>query len=119
MRAMGGTTLVVLVVALSLFGVGRQVLQSTPKTDLVVGTDFTVTSAVKASPSCTGGDVSLFPGAVRCLLYTVSNPLPDPITVDTLSLSMDPAYAEPAGCPSSNLDLTQAAFSGSVEVPAN
>jgi len=116
-RAMGVSTLVVLAIALSLFGVVNRA--QSPKTALIAGTDFTITSAIKASPGCTGATVSLYPGVVRCLVYTVSNPLSDPITVDSLTLAMDPGFAQPAGCPSSNLDLTQTSFSGSLVVPAN
>lgn len=115
-RAVAGTTAVVLVGALLAFNVTRDV---SPKTDLIAGTDFTVTSAIKASPACSGGNVTLFPGLNRCLVYTVTNPLSDPVTVDSLTLSMDPAFSQPPSCPSSNLDLTNAGFSGSVVVPAN
>src|SRR4051794_13949267 len=102
-RAMAGTTVVVLVVALSLVGAGTRLLTS-PKTELVAGSDFTIASAVKPSPICSGVDVTLSPGVVRCLVYTVTNPLPDPITVTDLGITMDPAYAEPVGCPATNLD---------------
>lgn len=119
MRAIGGATFVVLVVALSLVVAGPSGETTTPNSLLFANTDFTVTSDVKASPSCTGATVNLYPGVVRCLVYTITNPLPDPITVTAVNIAMDPAFAQPAGCPSSNLDLTQASFTGSVVVPGN
>lgn len=116
-RGMAGTTVVVLVGALLVFNVAQRVIDPAPKTSLVAGADFVITGVVKAS-SCTGDPAPLYPGVSRCLVYTVDNQLTDPITVDALSLAMDPAFAEPAGCPSSNLDLTLTGFGGNLTVPA-
>ena len=57
----------------------------------------------------------LAPGVQRYLWYTVHNPLSVPITVNHLSV---PSVTPPAGCPTSNLDVTHTSFGGSLVVPA-
>ena len=51
----------------------------------------------------------------RYLWYTVSNPLPEPITVTALGIAHVDA---PASCPTANLDLGDPTFTGAFVVPA-
>src|SRR4051794_16687894 len=89
------------------FGVTSRVVDTSPDTRLIAGTDFTLTAAITAQPTCSGPAVLLYPGLTRCLNYTVNNPLPDSITVTSITASIDPAFAAPVGCSTSNVDLSQ------------
>ncbi len=109
---------VAIVVAVLSMGLASQVLERDLDTELIAGTDFFITSSITAHPACSGGPAFLVPGTTRCLTYAVSNPLPDPITVSSITIELDPSWALPPGCPASNLDLTGAGFSGSLVVPA-
>jgi hypothetical protein len=80
-------------------------------------TSFTVTSAVTALPACTAGAL-FYPGVPRCLTYTVTNPNAYPIKVTRLAIKRVLSSA-PSSCPSSNLDLRNTNFSGSLTVPAS
>jgi hypothetical protein len=82
---------------------------------LASGTDFTITSTVTAQPGCTTAAL-LYPGLRRCLTYSVTNNLSDPITVQKISLAADPNFPTPTGCQLSNLDLSNTTFTGSYTV---
>ncbi|GEM_PF-3433909 len=111
--------MVAVLCALATFAVGNRLIEPSPPARLIAGTNFSISSTITAQPACSGAPVLLYPGVTRCLTYTVTNPLTVPITVNSISLSVDPAYSPPAACPASNLDLSQTAFSGSLVVPAN
>jgi hypothetical protein len=116
-QAVGSATLMaILALTAVLTGLGRT---ASVKPDLLLtaGTNFTVTSSISSSPS-TEVPALLFPGAVRYLSYTVHNPLTVPITVDSLSTSLDPEFQIPPICPAANLDLSGTGFTGSLTVPA-
>src|SRR5437870_11758365 len=108
----GATATSVIVLAVATFsGFGRA---PAPDTILTAGTDFTITSAIRAYPSCSGPTVLFYPGVTRCITYTVSNHLGVPITVKTLQIAVNyTATPTPRpGCdPAANLDLSGAAFS--------
>src|SRR5439155_12984009 len=93
-----------------------------PGTLLTAGTDFTVTSSITAWPSCSGGAALFYPGVTRCITYTVKNNISVPITVLNINLTVDSTTSPtpPAGCnPSTNLDVSQANFSGTFAVGAS
>jgi hypothetical protein len=85
---------------------------------LSAGSDFTIGTAITAQPACTAPTL-LYPGTQRCLTYSVTNNLGATITVQSLTLALDPSYPLPAACSSSNLDLTNTTFSGSYNVGAH
>ena len=87
----------------------------TPKFVLTSGTGFTITSTISSSPTSQIAAL-LYPGAPRYLWYTAYNPMTVPITVTSMSIT---AVTPPTGCPTSNLDLSSTAFSGSLVVPAS
>lgn len=83
---------------------------------LVSGTAFTITSAVFASPACSGPPAELYPGTVRCAVLTVHNALGAPITVQSVTAALASGYpAPPAVCTGADLKLPT--FSGAVTVP--
>ena len=87
----------------------------TPKFLLTSGTDFTITSTISSSPTSQVA-AFLYPGVQRYLWYTVRNHMKVSITVTSMSIA---PVALPAGCPTSNLDLSSTTFSGSLVVPAS
>jgi len=111
-----GAVLVSVGLVSAFLGIGRSAAPS-PDMVLIAGTNFTVTSTISDSPSVQTPAL-LYPAAPRYLWYTVQNPLTVPITVSSLSTAADPAFPVPPGCPMSNLDLSQTAFSGSLVVPS-
>jgi hypothetical protein len=115
-RAIGLTIVVMAVVAGASF-VGTNTVLSTasPKMLLTAANDFSITSTVSSS-STSQTAALLYPGTQRYLWYTASNHLSVPMTVTSISIVL-PVTA-PAGCPASNLDLSQTSFSGSLVVPA-
>ena len=86
---------------------------------------FAITSAVFSTPSgpypaesCSGGPALLSPGDVRCVVFTIHNAQPTPITVSSISSALGSASAGlPAECIGPNLVLPS--FLGAVDVPAN
>ena len=87
----------------------------TPKFLLTSGTGFTITSAIYASPACSGTPALLYPGITRCAVFSVHNSLTVPITALTITTGLDGSYpAPPAICAGSNLTLPN--FSGSFTV---
>lgn len=121
-RTIGGSAVVAAVFAFLTIGVGARIINtSAPETKLIAGVNFALSASILDHPSCAGSEVLLTPGQVRCLQYTVQNPLPDAITISSISAVIDPAFAAPAGCETSNLDLSQAGFNGSPAfvVPGN
>jgi hypothetical protein len=87
----------------------------TPKFLLSSGTGFEITSTISSSSTSQIAAV-LYPGVQRYLWYTVSNPLKVPITVKSMRIA---AVAAPNGCLTSNLDLSNTTFYGSLVVPAS
>ena len=77
--------------------------------------DFSISSTI-SSASATQTPARLEPGVERYFWYTVSNPLAAPITVTSMYIPSGGVTA-PAGCPASNLDLSDTTFSGSLTVP--
>jgi hypothetical protein len=113
------TSAVALLIAALVFTVASFVTgpAKTPKFVLTSGTGFTITSTITAWPSCLASPTALLdPGVTRCLTYTAYNPTTVPITVTSMSIA---AVTPPAGCPTSNLDLSSTTFSGSLVVPAS
>lgn len=109
-------TTVALAVAASTFIVNHAVFQrGATGFELTAGTGFSISSTIYSSPACSGTPELLYPGVTRCLVYTVHNPLSVPISVQSISASLDSAYpAPPAACIGSNLNLPN--FSGSFVV---
>jgi Bacterial Ig-like domain (group 3) len=82
----------------------------------VPGTAFTITSTIYRSPQCAGESTLLYPGVTRCLVYTVTNKLHEPISVHSIHAALDPHHSvPPSGCAASDLSLPQ--FSGWLHVP--
>ena len=82
---------------------------------LVPGTDFSISSTISSSATSPSPPALLHLGVTRYLWYSVTNPLPQPITVTTLGIDRVDA---PLACPASNLDLGDPTFTGSFVVPA-
>lgn len=88
------------------------------------GVNFTISSTIFETPSgsypaarCSGTPALLYPGVTRCLVYTVTNHLSVPITVQTITTALDSSYpAPPTVC--SGAYLTLPSFSGSLPVAA-
>jgi hypothetical protein len=119
LKGVGITAIVAVVAAFLTFSVANRFVLPGSSPQLIAGTNFTISSAITESPACAGATQLLYPGVMRCLTYTVSNPSTVPITVSAISLSIDPGFPPPPGCPASNLDLSHTAFSGSLVVPAS
>jgi hypothetical protein len=111
------TSAVALVIAALVFTVASFVTgpAKTPSFVLTSGTGFSITSTISSSPT-TQITALLYPGVQRYLWYTAQNPMTVPITVTSMRIT---AVTPPTGCPASNLDLSSAAFSGSLVVPAS
>jgi hypothetical protein len=114
----GGTFLVSVLVFSALLGHsilgGTQIppqhgrIQRPPMT-LTANANFSITSAVASTPSCTGAAL-LLPGAPDYLCYTVHNPFTQSITVTSMSVSSTTSSV--ASCPASNLDMSSTAYPG-------
>jgi Bacterial Ig-like domain (group 3) len=80
---------------------------------------FTITSAIYPSPSCSGTPGALFfPGTPRCAVFTIQNLLNVPITVLSITTTLDSAFpAPPAQCAPPTY-FTLPTFSGSFTVGA-
>ncbi len=110
--------------ACSLLLVAAMPRASGPSWSLASGSaTFSITATVHAAPSgtfpaarCAGPAAALAPGVTRCLVYRVDNHLDVPITVRTITMSLDPSYpTPPAGCSSDALALPE--FSGALALP--
>jgi hypothetical protein len=110
---------IALVVAALTFGLANQVIRpSTLKLSLTAGSGFTITSNIYNSPACSGSTALLYPGVTRCLVYTVTNNLTAPISVQSINMALDNTYpAPPSGC--SAADLSLPTFSGPLNVPGS
>ena len=87
-----------------------------PRMVLSSGTSFTITSTISSSATNQVPDL-FYPGTPRWLWYTVHNPLHAAITVNALTVGIDPNLSPPPStCPASNLDLSQANFAGTLTV---
>jgi hypothetical protein len=86
-----------------------------PKFVLTSGTGFEITSTISSS-STSQIAALLYPGVQRYLWYTAHNPMKVPITVTSMSIAV---VTPPAGCPTSNLDLSSTTFHGFLVVPAS
>jgi hypothetical protein len=72
----------------------------------VTGTLYTTASTSYPSATCTGTPALLYPGVTRCEVFSVHNVMTVPISVTSITTSLDPAYpAPPAVCTGSNLTL--------------
>lgn len=79
---------------------------------------FIITSAIYASPACSGTPALLYPGTPRCAVFNVHNDLSVPITVQNITGALDTSYPiPPSECSGTNLTLPN--YSGSFNVPAN
>jgi hypothetical protein len=106
---------IALVVAALTFGVSSAVLRPASSPFAAPsGAAFTISSAIYASPACSGSTVLLYPGVTDCAVLSVHNNLNVPITVQSLSTTI---ASPPAGCGASNFSLPS--FSGTMSVPAN
>jgi hypothetical protein len=104
------------VAALTFALAGVVVHPSSPKLALTSGTGTTITSDIFDSPACSGATALLYPGATRCLVFTVHNSLTVPVTVQSITMSLDGSFpALPSGCPPS--DFRFPSFTGSLVVP--
>ncbi len=66
---------------------------------------------------CSGAPALLWPGVTRCLVYRVHNTLSQPITVQMITMGLDPGFPPPpSGCSPDKLSLP--GFSGSLTVAA-
>lgn len=80
-----------------------------PQMTLTANVNFSITSSVAGSPSCTSVAL-LLPGAPDYLCYTVHNPFTQSITVTSMSVSSTTSSV--SGCPISNLDMSGTSYSG-------
>jgi hypothetical protein len=104
------------VAALTFVLVGVVVHPSSPKLALTSGTGTSITSEIFDSPACSGAPANLYPGTTHCLVFTVHNSLTVPVTVQSITMSLDGGFpALPSGCPPS--DFSFPSFTGSLVVP--
>lgn len=90
----------------------------------VSATSFVVESEIYQSLSgagstaaCSGSAAILAPGVTRCLVYRVHNRIAQPITVQEITMKLDPSFpAPPSGCSAEKLSLPS--YSGSFTVAA-
>ena len=82
---------------------------------LVPGSDFQISSTISRSATSPSPPALLHLGVTRYLWYSVTNPLPQPITITTLGIDHVDA---PLACPATNLDVGDTTVTGSFEVPA-
>ena len=88
------------------------------------GTTFSVSATVHEAPvagfpaaDCGPASATLSPGVTRCLTFDVDNHLDSSIVVDTVTMSLDPAFpAPPTGC--QEVDLALPELSSPLAVPA-
>jgi hypothetical protein len=113
----GATGVVAFVVAALTFALAGVVVHpSSPKLALTSGTGTAVTSEIFDSPACSGAPANLYPGTTHCLVFTVHNSLTVPVTVQSITMSLDGSFpALPSGCPHS--DFRFPTFTGSLVVP--
>ena len=78
---------------------------------------FTITGSVYSSPTCSGAPALLYPGVTRCEVFSVTNSMTVPITVQTITTTLA-STGLPAQCGLSNLTLPkfQAGVSGAAFV---
>ena len=91
-----------------------------PHVELTAGEDFSIAGQLSSSPSPAITPAQFYPGTQRYLVLTVTNPQQVTITVNTLGVSVAPDSTStplPADCPASDLDLSQASFTGALSVP--
>ena len=118
-NAVGATFVVAVVVAALTFALaGLVVHPSAPKLALTSGTGTSITSEIFDSPACSGAPANLFPGTTHCLVFTVHNSLTVPVTVQSITMSLDGSFPPlPSGCPPS--DFRFPSFTGSLIVPGS
>jgi hypothetical protein len=116
-HAVGATGVVAFVAAALTFALAGVVVHpSSPNLALTSGTGTTITSDIFDSPACSGATALLYPGATRCLVFSVHNSLTVPLTVQSITMSLDGSFpALPSGCPAS--DFRFPTFAGSFVVP--
>ena len=91
-----------------------------PRMVLTAGEEFTVTGTLSSTPAPNVTPTVFYPGTQEYLVLTATNPQGVAITVNTLGVGVAPQSAAtplPADCPASELDLSQASFVGSLNVP--
>ena len=114
-KSVMASSAIALVVAALTFGVSSAVLRPAASPFAATqGSAFTISSAIYASPACSGSTVLLYPGTTDCAVLTIKNNLSVPMTVQSLSTTVS---SPPAGCPASDFELPT--FNGSLSVPAN
>ncbi len=125
MKSLMASGAVALVVAALAFGVSSSVLGTKSVAqrlgfDLTSGSSsFIITSSIYPSPACSGSTALLYPGTPRCIVFSVHNNLSVPISVGSITSSLDTTDypAPPPACAGTNLTLPT--YSGSLAVPAN
>ncbi len=83
---------------------------------------FTISSNIYTTPlgsypstSCFGSPALFYPGVTRCMVLSVHNNLSRPITVQSITIRLDPSFPAPPGvCSGANLTLPT--FSGALTV---
>lgn len=116
-----GSALVAAVAVLAVGHVGARSVS--PKYVLTANVNFPVSADVYSGPvnsssavGCSGSVAKLYPGAARCLRYTVTNPLNVPIAVTSLSISsvsFSPSTTNPSKPACKVSDLSTTAFAPS------
>jgi hypothetical protein len=124
LKMVGGASVVAIVAAAVVFGSTSlaSVPGPLPGRLLTSGTDFSISSTFYTTPSgvypttaCSGTPALLYPGVIRCAIFTVRNHLSVPITVGRISTALDVRFpTPPAVCAGSYLALP--AFSGAIRV---
>lgn len=110
--------------AFALLNAPRPKVPPAPAFQLTAGSGFTITGVIGATRTgntCSGSPAVLAPGIIRCVLYTVSNPLDVPITVTSITgtaESFTPKHTNPnlPACKPTEVKVT--AFSGSLAIGA-
>lgn len=119
MASMAGVLFLVGLVVFTLTGASAPVvsLSSGPATFVIEGEVRAIPVGSSTASGCSGPRAPLVPGVPRCLVYQVHNTLDQPITVQRITMSLDPNFpAPPSGCTVEKLALP--VFSGSLHVRA-
>ena len=125
-KSVMASSAIALVVAALVIGVSTFVLGPRSASSQRLGFDltsgsssFTISSSVYPAPACSGSTALLDPGTPRCMVFSVHNNLTVPISVQSITSTLDTTDypAPPAVCAGSYLTLP--AYSGSFSVPGS
>jgi hypothetical protein len=125
-KSVMATSVIALVVAALTVGASHLVVGSRSASPQHIGFElasspstFIITSNIYPSPACSGSAASLNPGVTRCAVFTVQNLLNVPVTVQSITTTLDGSFPAPPTQCAPPTYFTLPTFSGSATVGAN